>query len=332
MSRNRGKSACGMARHIWEPKRKRKLQARRVKPLAAGGRRDPRSLRHIVLCAQQGSAGSIRAVSAATHGLAPTPGVIARPNDRCRHTVICAQQGSRRIDPGGRLKFPIALAAANVFDVFRVRLAASPRRFVALRQAEIAHVERHRVRRAAGSAEPMGPRRVRGDSGGADRDRPELSRHFRALARAEQIAGVAGLLGAALLRVPDGAAHVCGPRRLARLHLHLRHARGQEPAGGNGADPGARHPPVGADSGLSVLHGDFLPRPLPRQYLGRGTRGDFRDLHQSGLEHGLFLLPVAAHRAAAISTRSRADSASPAGRSSGSSKRHSRCRASSGTR
>ncbi len=28
MSRSRGKSACGMARHIWEPKRKRKLQAR----------------------------------------------------------------------------------------------------------------------------------------------------------------------------------------------------------------------------------------------------------------------------------------------------------------
>ncbi len=37
---------------------------------------------------------------------------------------------------------------------------------------------------------------------------------------------------------------------------------------------------------------------FPGNTLGRGTRGDFRDLHQSGLEHGLFLLPVAAHRTA----------------------------------
>ena len=144
----------------------------------------------------------------------------------------------------------------------------------------------------------MGPRRVRGHSGGADRHRPQLSRHFRAPARAERIAGLAGLLGIALLRVPNGAAHVRGPRRLACLHLYLRHARGQEPARGNGADPGARHPPVGADPGLSVFHGDVLPRPLSRQHPGRGTRRDLRDLHQSGLEHGLLLLPVAAHRAA----------------------------------
>ena len=86
MSRSRGKSACGMARHIWEPRRKRKLQARRLRP---------------------------------------APGARARPHDRCRHTVICAQQGSRpgSIRAGGS-NLPIALAAANVFDVFRVRLAA----------------------------------------------------------------------------------------------------------------------------------------------------------------------------------------------------------------
>jgi hypothetical protein len=44
------------------------------------------------------------------------------------------------IDRGGSLKFPIALAAANVFDVFRVRLAA-PMSICRLSQAEIAYVD-----------------------------------------------------------------------------------------------------------------------------------------------------------------------------------------------
>ena len=62
--------------------------------------------------------------------------------------------------------------------------------------------------------------------------------------------------------------------------------------------PAARHPAVGADPGLPLLHRDLLPQPFPRQHYGRGARGDLRDLHQPGLEHGLFLLPVAAHRSA----------------------------------
>ena len=64
----------------------------------------------------------------------------------------------------------------------------------------------------------------------------------------------------------------------------------------------------------------------------RGMRGDLRDLHQPGLEHGLLVLSVAAHACRTISTRSRAAFASRPGRDSGSSKRPSPCRASSGTR
>ena len=37
---------------------------------------------------------------------------------------------------------------------------------------------------------------------------------------------------------------------------------------------------------------------FPGNTLGRGTGGDLRYLHQPGLEHGLFLLPIAAHCAA----------------------------------
>ena len=63
-------------------------------------------------------------------------------------------------------------------------------------------------------------------------------------------------------------------------------------------DPAARHPAVGADPGFPLLHRDLLSQPLPRQHHGGGARGHLRDLHQPSLEHGLFLLPVAAHRSA----------------------------------
>ena len=36
----------------------------------------------------------------------------------------------------------------------------------------------------------------------------------------------------------------------------------------------------------------------PGRVLGARVRGDFRDIHEPGLEHGVQLLPVAAHRAA----------------------------------
>ena len=264
MSRSRGKSACGMGRHIWEPKWKRKQQARR-------------------LTARR------------------SPGARARPHDRCRHTVICAQQGSRpgSIRAGGsnfRLPWPRQTCLTFSASVWPL----PPCRFVVLRQAEIAHAHalQRTLRRAAGPAEPMGPDRVRGDHGGADGGRSQLSRHFGAFARGERTGRLARLLEPALLRVAHGIEDVCRARRLARVHLHLCDASGQEPAGGDGADPGARHPAVGADPGLSVVHRDVLSRPLSRKYFRRGTGRDLCDLHQPGLEHGLFPLPVAADRPA----------------------------------
>ena len=82
------------------------------------------------------------------------------------------------------------------------------------------------------------------------------------------------------------------------VHVHLRDAGGQEPARRDRADPDPRHPAIGADSRLPVVHGDVLPRPVSRQRARRRMRGDLRHLHQPGLEHGVLVLSVAAHGAA----------------------------------
>src|SRR5208337_3903414 len=166
------------------------------------------------------------------------------------------------------------------------------------RRTEIAHVEHDRVRRTSGPAEPMGPDRIRGDHGRTDRDRAELSRNFGAPACGEPAGHFARLFEPALLRAAHGFAHVRRALLLSCLHLYLCDSGGEEPALGDGADPGSRHSAIRADPGLSVLHRDVLSRSLPRQYGGRGIGGDLRDLHQPSLEHGLRFLSVAAHRAA----------------------------------
>ena len=79
--------------------------------------------------------------------------------------------------------------------------------------------------------------------------------------------------------------------------LHLRDLGGQKPARRIAARSPARHPAIGADSGLHFDHGGVLPVAGAGTDFRRGTRGRVRDLHQPGLEHGLQLLPVAAHRA-----------------------------------
>ena len=61
-------------------------------------------------------------------------------------------------------------------------------------------------------------------------------------------------------------------------------------------------------------------------------RGDLRDLHQPGLEHGVQLLPVAAHGADAISTRRPQLSPHRRGSGSGGWRCRSPCRGWSGTR
>ena len=64
-------------------------------------------------------------------------------------------------------------------------------------------------------------------------------------------------------------------------------------AGGDDPDPDARHPAIGADPRLPDLHRRLLHESVSRPRAGAGARGDFRDLHQPGLEHGVQLLPVA---------------------------------------
>ena len=126
---------------------------------------------------------------------------------------------------------------------------------------------------------------------------PRVARHGRSAAVAGFGAHLARLRLPALLRPAHHASHVPGAGGLARLHADLCHAGGEEPAGRNRADPAARRAAVGADPGLPVLHRDVLPEPVPGLGAGGGTRRHLRHLHEPGLEHGLLVLPVAAHRA-----------------------------------
>ena len=90
----------------------------------------------------------------------------------------------------------------------------------------------------------------------------------------------------------DHAAHAGRDGRVAPVHVHLRDVGGQEPSRRARAPAAPRHPPVGADPGLPLGHRRVLHVAGARAGPGRRMRGRVRDLHQSGLEHGLQLLPV----------------------------------------
>ena len=115
--------------------------------------------------------------------------------------------------------------------------------------------------------------------------------------RARSAGDFARLWRSPLLRAAHGAAHVRRARRIFRFHLHIRDVGGQEPPPRDGADPHPRRPAIGADSRLPVVHRDLFPWPIPRQRDGGGAGGDFRHLHQPGLEHDVCVLSIAAHRA-----------------------------------
>src|SRR6185437_9739366 len=93
-----------------------------------------------------------------------------------------------RNQPGRAAQIPIAFTAATVFEFLRVRSSASKSQF-RTRPPELAYAELPRVRRAAGSAEPMGSDRLRRDPGDSDRNRQKLPRRFGPAAGAERKPG-----------------------------------------------------------------------------------------------------------------------------------------------
>ena len=84
-------------------------------------------------------------------------------------------------------------------------------------------------------------------------------------------------------------------------------------------------------SGFHFDHQRVLPVAGAGRVLGARIRGDLRHLHQPGLEHGVQLLPVAAHRADASSSRRPSRSGCRRGCGSGSWRCRSPCRRWSGT-
>ena len=178
------------------------------------------------------------------------------------------------------------------------------------------------------SADPLRASAVRAQSLRSDRagpdgrragaDRPRRAADEPARHRAEVEPGGARSPAPARIRAAHHAAHVRGDRRLAAVHLRGRHPRRQEPQGRAGDHAGARHPAVGAGARLPDLHRHLLHGPVPVQRTGGGVRRDLHRLHRPGLEHGLQLLPVAAHPAEGPRRGQPTSSASPPGSASSS--------------
>ena len=96
----------------------------------------------------------------------------------------------------------------------------------------------------------------------------------------------------AVLRAALGVPYVRGTVLLTGVHVHLRHGGRALPPPEPRADSSVGYSAVGTDSGLSFGHHHHLDGAVPRLDAGRGGRVDFRNLHQSGLEHGVLVHPV----------------------------------------
>ena len=99
----------------------------------------------------------------------------------------------------------------------------------------------------------------------------------------------------AVLRAALGVPYVRGTVLLTGVHVHLRHGGRALPPPEPRADSSVGYSAVGTDSGLSFGHHHHLDGAVPRLDAGRGGRVDFRNLHQSGLEHGVLVHPVPDH-------------------------------------
>ena len=152
--------------------------------------------------------------------------------------------------------------------------------------------------RRANLPESLGCRRAHSGVRGIRADELWLARHDFAAQRPRNGGSFAGLLPTAVLRTAHDLAHVRSHRRLADLHLYLCDPRRQEPARRNGAYSTAGRLAVGPDPWLSFVYGHVFSGAFSRFDPWRRMRRDLRHFHQPGLEHGLFLLPVAKKRAA----------------------------------
>ena len=90
-------------------------------------------------------------------------------------------------------------------------------------------------------------------------------------------------------------AHAGGPGPFAALHLHLCHPRGEEQTSRAAAPAAARHSSVGPDPRLHLGDRRLLHVAGAGPRSRGGVRGGLRHLHEPGVEHGVQLLPVAAH-------------------------------------
>ena len=93
------------------------------------------------------------------------------------------------------------------------------------------------------------------------------------------------------------AAHAYRHGAVAALHLHLCDTCRQEQTRRAALGPAARYSAIGPDPRLHLGHGGVLHGAGARPRARRRIRLDLRHLHQSGLEHGVQLLPVLAHGA-----------------------------------
>ena len=124
-----------------------------------------------------------------------------------------------------------------------------------------------------------------------DRARPvraaDPTRGLAALARSRPSAGVRGA---------DHLPHARSAARFAGLHADVRNLGREERARGKTPGTHTRHFTVGADSRFHFHYKRIFPVARAGTRARGRIRGDLRHLHQPGLEHGVQLLSVAAHR------------------------------------
>ena len=106
---------------------------------------------------------------------------------------------------------------------------------------------------------------------------------------------VSGAYASARIRRAHDFAHALGIGPVAYLHIHLRDARRQERTGRASARAALGHSSVGADPRVHLGHSRLFHVTDAWSGARCGVRCRLRDLHEPGLEHGVQLLPVAAH-------------------------------------